>query len=86
MRYYKWNVETGMIDWREIFRFDLVLEGYSLLRLAGCTHPCAQGGRMGGGFVMRMMGGMGHGLGIHHPAQGEQAERQTDRDETNSYV
>lgn len=54
-------------------RYDLQIERNRFLCLAGCAHPRAERRRMGRRFVMGMVRGMRHRLGIHHPAQDEQA-------------
>jgi len=66
-----WNEEA--VDKMNGFRFDLKVERDRFLRLPGGAHPRAEGGGVRGGFMMGMVRGMRHRLGIHHPAQHEQA-------------
>ena len=68
-----WGDEA--VDKMNGFPFGLEVERDRFLRLPSCTHPRAEGRGMSGGFVMRMVRGMGHRLRIHHPAQDEQADR-----------
>jgi hypothetical protein len=47
--------------------------------LAGRARPRAEGSRVGGSLVMRVVRGVRHRLGIHQPAEEQEADGQADR-------
>src|SRR5437868_700752 len=55
-------------------------EGDPFKHLSRRTHPGAEGSRVCRSLVMRMVRGVGHRLGIHQPAEEQEADSQAHSD------
>ena len=66
---------TGQGDWTGV---SVKAERNPFEDLPCCTDPGAQRSRVGRSLVMRMVRGVSHRLGIHQPAEEQEADSQAD--------